>query len=142
MILTDDQTLAQLDTMPSTRRLIGGRGLTFTEAIAPYPLSPPVPGDAAAGRYATNHGVTTNTTDWHVTAELEAAYLGLERASLPISLHYAGYFTGFVGKYLIGYLPEPVTPLGWDAWWAAIRYETYQNTTLFGQRPACRSPAT
>lgn len=136
VILTDDQTLAQLDTMPSTRRLIGGRGLTFTEAIAPYPLCCPSRATLLTGRYATNHGVTTNTTDRHATAELEAAYLGLERASLPISLHDAGYFTGFVGKYLNGYLPEPVTPPGWDDWRAVIRYETYQNTTLSdnGQR--------
>ena len=130
VILTDDQTLAQLDTMPSTRRLIGGRGLTFTDAIAPYPLCCPSRATLLTGRYATNHGVTTNTTNRHATPELEAAYLGIERASLPISLQDAGYFTGFVGKYLNGYLPDPRTPAGWDDWRAVTHFETYQNTTL------------
>ena len=130
VILTDDQTLAQLDTMPSTRRLVGGRGLTFTEAIAPYPLCCPSRATLLTGRYATNHGVTTNTTNRHATPELEAAYQGIERASMPISLQDAGYFTGFVGKYLNGYLPDPRTPAGWDDWRAVTHFETYQNTTL------------
>jgi N-acetylglucosamine-6-sulfatase len=130
VILTDDQTLAQLNTMRSTRHLLGDRGLTFSEAIAPYPLCCPSRATLLTGRYATNHGVTTNTTNRHATPELEAAYLGLERASLPISLQDAGYFTGFVGKYLNGYLPDPQTPAGWDDWRAVTYFETYQNTTL------------
>ena len=130
VILTDDQTLAMLDTMPSTRQLIGGEGLTFSEAIAPYPLCCPSRATLLTGQYATNHGVTTNTTDRHATPAMEAAYDGLERASLPISLQDAGYFTGFVGKYLNGYLPDPQTPPGWDDWRAVTNFTTYQNTTL------------
>lgn len=130
VILTDDQTVAMLDTMPSTRGLLGAEGLTFTQAIAPYPLCCPSRATLLTGQYATNHGVTTNTTNRHATPEMEAAYLGLERASLPISLQDAGYFTGFVGKYLNGYLPDPQTPPGWDDWRAVTNFGTYQNTTL------------
>ena len=140
VILTDDQTVAMLDAMPLTRHLIGDRGLTFTDAIAPYPLCCPSRATLLTGRYATNHGVTTNTTDRHATPEMEEAYLGLERASLPISLQDAGYFTGFVGKYLNGYLPDPQTPAGWDDWRAVTLFDTYQNTTLSDNGQSVQQP--
>jgi N-acetylglucosamine-6-sulfatase len=130
VILTDDQTVAMLEAMPATRRLIGGRGLTFTEAIAPFPLCCPSRATLISGRYATNHRIATNAIDRRATPELEQAYLDLERTSLPTTLQAAGYFTGFVGKDLHGYLTDPQPPAGWDDWRSVVDLETYQSATL------------
>src|SRR4051794_39676772 len=41
MILTDDQSLADLVVMPKVLRKLGSKGTTFTNAFSPYPLCCP-----------------------------------------------------------------------------------------------------
>src|SRR5919108_6477477 len=57
VILTDDQTVGDMSVMPRTRRMLGARGVTFTESFVSYPLCCPSRATYLTGQYAHNHGV-------------------------------------------------------------------------------------
>jgi arylsulfatase A-like enzyme len=131
VVLTDDQTLEQLAFMPATQRLLVRRGLTFTNALATYPLCCPSRASLLTGRYPTNHGILTNTGNRDQSPALAAAYRNVERSALPVALRRRGYFTGYVGKYLNGYGPShPAPPPGWADWRGATQITNYRRTTL------------
>ncbi|HEY7847816.1 MAG TPA: sulfatase-like hydrolase/transferase [Candidatus Limnocylindria bacterium] len=115
VVLTDDldvelwQQLALHDT-------IGGRH--FTEAFVTSPLCCPSKASILTGLYAHNHGVMANNPP---QGGLYAALRnGLEDSTLPVWLQQAGYRTGFMGRYLVGYGSRDAgpsyVPPGWDRW--------------------------
>lgn len=118
LITTDDQTLRDLQHMPETKRLLGGEGVTFRNALSPHPLCCPARAEILTGQFAQNNGVRTNL----------GTYGGLDALNdpanvLPAWLQSAGYHTIFMGKYLNGYGsghgdPDPTlnVPTGWDDW--------------------------
>src|SRR5512139_2452599 len=57
LITTDDQSLNDLKYMPYTLELLGGGGVTFTDAISPYPLCCPARATILTGQQAHNHKV-------------------------------------------------------------------------------------
>src|SRR4051812_49077119 len=59
-ILTDDQTLESIRTMPRVRALLADEGTTFDNAIISYPLCCPSRSTFLTGQYAHNHGVLEN----------------------------------------------------------------------------------
>jgi N-acetylglucosamine-6-sulfatase len=129
VIMTDDQTYADMAGMPHTRTLIGEAGATFERAYASYPLCCPSRATFLTGQYAHNHGVRTNTPP-------QGGYEALEgEHTLPVWLRAAGYDTSHVGKYLNGYglRHRPVVPPGWTDWHGAVDKSTYQmwGYTLF-----------
>jgi arylsulfatase A-like enzyme len=122
VIMADDMRVDDLRWMPSTRRLLGGQGVTFRNSFSPYPLCCPARASFLTGQYAHNHRVwaTQYPSGFHAFDD---------RSTLPVWLQDSGYLTGFVGKYLNGYGADPTrddqpsrryVPPGWSDWRAAV----------------------
>jgi N-acetylglucosamine-6-sulfatase len=122
VLMTDDQTLADMAAMPQARRLIGGKGVTFSRSYVSYPLCCPSRATFFTGQYAHNHGVRNNGAPLGGVAAFDAAH------ALPVWLEGAGYRTIHIGKYLngYGYLMQPDAPAGWTDWRATLDKSTYQ----------------
>lgn len=122
VIMTDDQTVQDLDTMTRTRRLIGGRGVTFANSFVSYPLCCPSRATFLSGQYAHNHGVMG-------IAPPTGGYGRFDKAnSLPVWMKRSGYYTSHIGKFLNGYgsdTPADVPP-GWDEWKGSVDPSTYR----------------
>lgn len=110
LITTDDQTLADLAHMPKTRRLVGARGATFTEALSPHPLCCPARAEILTGQYAHHHRVWTNGGRFGGYGALRD-----RQNTLPVWLQRAGYNTAMVGKFMNKWRPRKHgTPQGFD----------------------------
>ena len=115
VVMTDDQTVADMQVMPRVRRLIGDEGTTFTNSFVNYSLCCPSRATLITGQYAHNHNVRTGS-----------GFTDLDSSNtLPVWLQDAGYHTGHIGKYLGGYgLPDaggPTrVPQGYDEWYASL----------------------
>jgi N-acetylglucosamine-6-sulfatase len=122
VMMTDDQTVSDLEVMPKTRRLLGGHGITFADSYVSYPVCCPSRATYLSGQYAHNH---------HVMGLYPptGGYARFDRDNdLPVWLENAGYATAHIGKYLNGYgseLPADVPP-GWTEWYGAVDQSTYQ----------------
>ena len=122
VVMTDDQTVADLQVMPRTRRLLAGHGVTFANSYVSYPVCCPSRATYLSGQYAHNH---------HVMGLYPptGGYARFDRDnSLPVWLEDAGYATAHIGKYLNGYgseLPADVPP-GWTEWYGAVDRSTYR----------------
>ena len=115
VVMTDDQTVAGMQALPRTRRVIGDAGVSFDDFHVTDPLCCPSRATLLTGQYAHNHGVHSNGGP--------LAYPALqERQTLAVWLERAGYRTVHVGKYLNGYgleRPQRVPP-GWSEWRALL----------------------
>jgi N-acetylglucosamine-6-sulfatase len=123
VIMTDDQTVADLRVMPNVLRVFGELGTTFGNSVVSYSLCCPSRATFLTGRYSHNTGVTGN--------DLANGLRNLdERNTLPVWLHAAGYRTLFVGKYLneYGRLEGKTVPPGWDEWWGAVKLAYYGHS--------------
>jgi N-acetylglucosamine-6-sulfatase len=122
VLMTDDQTLADLQVMDRTRRLLGGHGVSFARSYVSYPVCCPSRATYLSGQYAHNHGVLGLYPP-------TGGYARFDRwNSLPVWLQKAGYATAHIGKYLNGYgsqLPPDVPP-GWTEWHGAVDGSTYK----------------
>jgi len=113
VLMTDDQTLASLSSMPQTDALLARQGTTFEQAVASFPLCCPSRSTALTGQYAHNHQVLHNAGEF-------GGYQRLDHANtLPVWLQEAGYRTMHVGRYLNGYRYSDGIPAGWSDWHAA-----------------------
>jgi len=121
VIMTDDQTIAQMQMMTATNALIAGEGATFTRSYVSFPLCCPSRATFLTGQYAHNHGVL----------EIGPPTGGHDRldhsSTLPVWLDEAGYQTIHIGKYLNDYgTNDPYEiPPGWDEWRTAVDPTTY-----------------
>ena len=97
LIMTDDQTVRDMSVLPDVRRTIGGRGVTFRNSFASYPLCCPSRATMLTGRYSHNHGV----------AEQPAAQRRLRQARQgqhpPGVAAAPGVRHRHIGKFLNGY---------------------------------------
>lgn len=117
VILTDDQTVAELDVMTETKALLAGPGTTFTTSLTDFPLCCPSRVTELTGQRAINHGVTDNIGP-HGGVDAFTA----DDETIATWLDDLGYQTAFVGHYLFGYgdlVPDFVPP-GWDRWYAGV----------------------
>jgi arylsulfatase A-like enzyme len=116
VIMTDDQTLAEMAYLPRTTELIGGDvGVTFANAFAVFPLCCPARATMLTGQYAHNTGVVDNVAP-NGGENLQAD------TALPTWFQASGYRTALVGKYFNGYgttIP-PEAPPGWDDWFGLL----------------------
>jgi N-acetylglucosamine-6-sulfatase len=127
VIETDDQTVADLASMPRTRELIAAQGVTFRESVVSLSQCCPSRATLLTGRYAHNHGVLASEPPFGGVARLGAS------ETLPVWLQRAGYATVLVGKYLNGYGrwdPREVPP-GWSEWHALVdRWHYFYGYTI------------
>ncbi len=106
VINTDDQRLdGTMDIMPKTRQWIAAAGTSFTQGFATTPLCCPSRSGLFSGRYTHNHGNLNNQT----TDQLD------QNATMQRYLHDAGYQTGMVGKFLMGW-SNSTRPPNFDYW--------------------------
>jgi arylsulfatase A-like enzyme len=122
VILTDDQTVADMRVLPKTSALIGGaRGTTFANSFVGYSLCCPSRSTFLTGQYAHNHGVLLNGGPTGGFDRLDHSN------TLPVWLQEAGYYTAHVGKYLNNYgLKSPEPPPGWSLWFGLLDPSTYK----------------
>src|SRR5918999_5955735 len=60
VLMTDDQTVADLEAMPRTHALLGAGGVTFDRSYVSYPVCCPSRATFLSGQYAHNHQVLSN----------------------------------------------------------------------------------
>jgi N-acetylglucosamine-6-sulfatase len=121
-VMTDDQTVADLEQMPKTRRLVGERGASFDNFIVSFPLCCPSRASFLTGRYAHNSGVLSNSP------EHGGGYAAMQqRHTIAAWLRAAGYRTASVGRYLnfYGVLDPTEVPPVWDEWYVPPGPSTY-----------------
>lgn len=121
VIMTDDQTEADMAALPKTRALLADRGTTFVNSFASYPLCCPSRATLLTGQYPHNHGVRAN-------APPSGGYPRLDHSNtMAVWLQAAGYYTALVGKYLNGYgMHSPAPPPGWSRWFGLMDPSTYR----------------
>jgi arylsulfatase A-like enzyme len=159
-ILTDDQDAATMQYMPRVQTLLGDQGVTFENMFVSTPLCCPSNVTILTGQYAHNTGILHNVAPQggfqkfvNMRTDGDPATLG-DETTLATWLNDAGYFTGRIGKYLVGYnepnqppgAPDNSTyiPPGWDQWFSTYggapgyyNYGVNDNGTViqFGAEP-------
>lgn len=107
VIMTDDQDMDSLPVMRHLLSYIGGGWINFTAAFANDAKCCPSRATFLTGQYSRHHGVMANGMGGNLD----------DSATLPVWLDKAGYHTGLIGKYLIGFpwkQPAGYVPPGWD----------------------------
>jgi arylsulfatase A-like enzyme len=124
VIETDDQTMADMASMPNTRQLIGDAGVTFDNSFVSLSQCCPSRATFLTGRYAHNHGVLTTQPPFGGFPAFH------DSQSLAVWLQERGYATSLVGKYLNQYGKGDQTyiPPGWSDWHVLEGPSTYRFT--------------
>ncbi|HEX8919470.1 MAG TPA: sulfatase-like hydrolase/transferase, partial [Chloroflexota bacterium] len=121
VLMTDDQTMADLQLMPKTRRLIGAAGVSFSNSFVSYPMCCPSRATYFTGQYAHNHGVLYNHGPhggYHAFTHPETSF--------PAALQRADYETIQIGKFLNGFGSRTLRPPpGWSDFRGALDPTTY-----------------
>lgn len=105
IILTDDQRLQTYGAMPRTRHWLIDEGVRLVNAFATTPWCCPARATIYSGRYAHNHGVTSNSSPEALSQD----------TTVQRYLDEAGYRTGIFGKYLNSW-DLAVDPPHFDEW--------------------------
>jgi N-acetylglucosamine-6-sulfatase len=130
VLMTDDQTVESVRVMANVNTLLAGRGTTFTNSFASFPLCCPSRATYITGQYGHNHTIMGNAAPAGGYDKLAPTHGN----SLPAWLRQAGYHTVHVGKYLNGYGRARPTeiPAGWAEWYGSTDPSTYRfyNYTL------------
>jgi arylsulfatase A-like enzyme len=122
VVMTDDQSAADLAKMPNVRRLLARQGTSFSNAVDSFPLCCPSRATFITGQYAHNHKVVGNFYPY--------GWYGMKgRANtLPVWLQKAGYRTALIGKWLNGYGALDAhgeVPHGFDIWRGLLDVSAY-----------------
>jgi arylsulfatase A-like enzyme len=120
LILTDDMAASDLrwddpQAMPSTKKLLAERGITFTNAFASYSWCCPFRATMLLGQYAHNHEVFSNGPPHGGAPRFFAR--GHDKRTFAVWLHEAGITTGLVGKMLNHY---PLAKFGALPGWSYV----------------------
>ena len=130
VIMTDDQPLERLETMPNVRALLQDRGVTFTHSLVPTSSCCPSRTTMLTGRYSHETGIYTNRAPGGGWSAFHAS--GQEQSTLATWLNDAGYRTALAGKYLNDFaLSDPgYVPPGWDRFAGLLDGGYYYNYNL------------
>jgi N-acetylglucosamine-6-sulfatase len=129
-IVTDDQDAASLAYMPRLRSLVADQGVTFRNSFCTTSVCCPSQTSMLTGKYAHNHQIKFNIPPLGGFQKFKD--LGGEHSTIATWLHDAGYRTGRVGKYLVGYpVGSTHVPPGWDDWRSTYEgFSPYFNYSL------------
>lgn len=128
VILTDDQRMDDLRVMKHVNALLANDGgVSFSNFFVSNSLCCPSRATFLTGKYSHNHGVMTNVPGYTALDD--------HRNTLGVWLQHAGYYTGYIGKYMNGYgmddadevpgaPPHEVAP-GWNDWHALGMHSGY-----------------
>jgi arylsulfatase A-like enzyme len=103
VFVTDDQREG-LEVMPKTVAWLGKAGTSYPNAFATTPLCCPARASIFSGRYAHNHGVTSNEDPRDLN----------QQTTMQHYIDRAGYRTGIFGKYMNSWLAQ--RPPYFDTW--------------------------
>jgi N-acetylglucosamine-6-sulfatase len=122
VVMTDDESAADVATMPNVKRLLAKRGTTFADAVDSFPLCCPSRATFITGQYAHNHGVLGNFWPY--------GWYGMKHRgnTLPHWLQKSGYRTALIGKWLNGYgalNAHGEVPRGFDIWRGLLDVSAY-----------------
>jgi N-acetylglucosamine-6-sulfatase len=122
VVMTDDESAADVATMPNVKRLLVKKGTTFTDAVDSFPLCCPSRATFITGQYAHNHGVVGNFYPF--------GWYGMKHRgnTLPHWLQKSGYRTALIGKWLNGYGALDAhgeVPRGFDIWRGLLDVSAY-----------------
>lgn len=131
VVMTDDQTVSQLTpkTMPATWNLLAKAGTRFTDSFVTSPLCCPSRAGFLTGSYVHNHRVFDNVPGYSTLAE--------PRSTIYTWLKSAGYRTGHIGRFLLGYpraqgtLGGLLPPPGVDEWFGYLGSTTRYYDAYF-----------
>ncbi|MGI8830706.1 MAG: sulfatase-like hydrolase/transferase [Candidatus Limnocylindria bacterium] len=130
LVVVDDLDMPLYESLPRLPG-IGAEGTVFSKAYVTTPLCCPSRVSILRGQYAHNHGVVSN--DPPAGGYAGARDLGVESCTVATWLQDAGYHTGLIGKYLVGYGWRDGggqrVPPGWDTWQARVSGE-YLDVTI------------
>ena len=137
-VLTDDLDAESVQYMPKVQELLGGRGVTFDNAFVANPVCCPSNVSILSGQYSYNNQILHNVPPLggfqkFVDMRTDGNPLTLgDENTLATWLDDAGYLTGRIGKYLVGYpVGSTYIPPGWDQWQASYDgFSTYFNYRL------------
>ncbi|MDQ2796652.1 MAG: sulfatase [Actinomycetota bacterium] len=139
-ILTDDLSVNLVKYLPHVQAMEKA-GTTLSNYFVVDSLCCPSRSAIFTGKYPHDDGVFTNSgSDGGYAAYNKH---GNEPDSFAVALQKAGYRTGFMGKYLNGYLPKDKPAPGWDEWDVAgngypeFHYKLNENgkTQKYGKDP-------
>jgi N-acetylglucosamine-6-sulfatase len=127
VIYLDDLDKASFDLLlarnklPNIQNRLIAQGTRLSQAFATNPACCPARASFLTGQYTHNHGVETvqGVNGGYVAFHdcLSGQCQGLNRPTLATWLSAAGYYTGFIGKYMNGYANfYNQVPAGWDHW--------------------------
>jgi N-acetylglucosamine-6-sulfatase len=94
VVMTDDQTDAAMELMPSTQALLAEAGTTFENSYVNFPLCCPARATFLTGQYAHNHGILDNTPP---AGGFDKFHADHGDDNLATWLEAAGYTNGYVG---------------------------------------------
>jgi arylsulfatase A-like enzyme len=121
-IVTDDQTVRDLEVMSATKRLIADEGTTFGNSFVNFSMCCPSRATLLSGQYAHNHDVMGIYPPTGGYGKFDS------NNSLALWLQRGGYQTGHIGKMLNGYGSDSPAniPNGWSEWYASVDPSTYR----------------
>ena len=139
VIMTDDQTVSQFNRrfMPDTFKALADGATRFTRSFVSSPLCCPSRAGLLTGQYPHNNDVLDNTPGYPALNDKDSTLFSWLQA--------AGYRTGHVGRFLIGYdsystapansnsaaLPASPSPPGVDDWYGYAAYPTHYFSAPF-----------
>ena len=145
LITADDMRFDDLKFMPFTQDVLRRRGVTFSDAVSPYPLCCPARAQILTGQYNHNNGVMGNAWPYGGFWALKD-----QHNTLPVWLAQRGYHTAFIGRYLNQYGNPPAgvqvsrhrrkaAPPGWEDWYGSVDgVFAYTNVTVNEDHPSTR----
>jgi arylsulfatase A-like enzyme len=143
IIDTDDQPKGTEFGMPTVRRELIGKGITFSGGLIPTPVCCPSRASLLTGLFAQGTGVYDNTQGGVPGGNRAFVENGNESKTFAVALKKIGYRTGLFGKYLnqYGKSYEGFAPQGWDdfvSFTSKSRYFGFSVTRPYKTRDAKR----
>ena len=142
-IVADDLDARSVEYMPRLQTLLAREGATFRNSFCTTPICTPSQTSMLTGKYAHNTQIKFNIPPLGGFQKFKD--LGGERSTIATWLQDAGYLTGRVGKYLVGYAGTTYVPPGWDDWQSMYggfspfyNYDLNENGTVvhYGSAPS------